>query len=157
MFCNGNIVITGRNGDLMPDLSNIRTDGKVSWSHIPDVEVPVLNPLRQGQSIHHSQPSHASPLSETHRPQQELGLQHEIASQVSRQLHAALVAAHPDQHCQDSIFAFDPRWIRGQRQVSATCQRALHCRFRLLAGHYRGKKTSPAPSRAVIKKVRNVI
>jgi hypothetical protein len=75
------------------DLRSIRTDGKIPWCHTPDVEVPVLNPLRQDPSAHRSQPFRASHPSETHRPQQELDLQHEVVSQVSRRPHAAPVAA----------------------------------------------------------------
>lgn len=78
MFRDGNIIIAGRDGDLMSDLSSIRTDGKAPWRHIPDVEAPVSNPLRQDPSAHRSQPSHASLPSETHQPQQELGLQHGV-------------------------------------------------------------------------------
>lgn len=95
MLCDGNIVVAGRNGDLMPDLSNIRMDGNVLRLHKPDVEVRVANPLQQPQSIHHSQPARASPPSETHRPLQGQGLQREIALRVFLRVRAAAAAAHP--------------------------------------------------------------
>ena len=109
MFCNGNIVVSGRDGNLMADLDNIRTDDMAMWNHKPDVEAPISNPLRPDQSAHHSRPSHVLPLFETHRLQQELDLQREIVSGVSRRCQAALVATCPDRHFQDLVFVFDQR------------------------------------------------
>lgn len=158
MLCDGNIVVAWRNGDLMPDLSSIRTDGNILWLHKPDVEVRVVSPLQQVQSNHHSQPSRASPPSGTHQPRQERGWQREIASRVFLRFHVALVATYPlDRHHQGSIFAFDSRWTRGQKEIWISCLRAFHCRFRPLAGRGRGKKTSPVPSRAVTRRPHPVV